>query len=67
MKNSFSYSDATLSNSLPGNIRESASLNQFKRRLLYLAYFLKTQHSWKSGLYGILLKVTMIRILEFWF
>ena len=34
MKNSFSYSGATLWNSLPCNIRESGSLNQFKR-LLY--------------------------------
>ena len=34
MKNSFSYSGATLCNSLPCNIRESGSLNQFKR-LLY--------------------------------
>ena len=34
MKNSFSYSGATLWNSLPYNIRESSSLNQFKR-LLY--------------------------------
>ena len=34
MKNSFSYSGATLWNSLPCNIRESASLNQFKH-LLY--------------------------------
>ena len=33
-KNSFSYSGATLWNSLPYNIRESSSLNQFKR-LLY--------------------------------
>ena len=33
MKNSFSYSGATLWNSLPCNIRESASLNQFKRLL----------------------------------
>ena len=31
MKNSFSYSGATLWNSLPHNIRESGSLNQFKR------------------------------------
>ncbi|CAH3195760.1 unnamed protein product, partial [Porites evermanni] len=31
MKNSFSYSGATLWNSLPCNIRESGSLNQFKR------------------------------------
>ena len=37
MKNSFSYSGATLWNSLPCNIRESASLNQFKR-LLYHTY-----------------------------
>ena len=29
MKNSFSYSGATLWNSLPCNIRESGSLNQF--------------------------------------
>ena len=34
MKNSFSYSGASLWNSLPCNIREFASLNQFKR-LLY--------------------------------
>ena len=34
MKNSFSYSGDTLWNSLPCNIRESGSLNQFKR-LLY--------------------------------
>ena len=34
MKNSFSYSSATLWNSLPCNIRECGSLNQFKR-LLY--------------------------------
>ena len=34
MKNSFSYSGTTLWNSLPCNIRESGSLNQFKR-LLY--------------------------------
>ena len=34
MKNSFSYSGATLWNSLPCNIRECGSLNQFKR-LLY--------------------------------
>ena len=34
MKNSFNYSNATLWNSLPCNIRESGSLNQFKR-LLY--------------------------------
>ena len=34
MKNSFSYSGETLWNSLPCNIRESGSLNQFKR-LLY--------------------------------
>ena len=34
MKTSFSYSGATLWNSLPWNIRESASLNQFKS-LLY--------------------------------
>ena len=34
MKNSFSYSGATLWNSLPCNIRESGSLNQFKS-LLY--------------------------------
>ena len=34
LKNSFIYSDATLWNSLPCNIRESGSLNQFKR-LLY--------------------------------
>ena len=34
MKNSFSYSGATLWNSLHCNIRESSSLNQFKR-LLY--------------------------------
>jgi len=34
MKNSFSYGDATLWNSLPCNIRESGSLNKFKR-LLY--------------------------------
>ena len=34
MKNSFSYSHATLWNSLPCSIRESGSLNQF-RRLLY--------------------------------
>ena len=31
MKNSFSYSGATLWNSLPYNIRESSSLHQFKR------------------------------------
>jgi len=34
MKNSFSYSGATLWNSLPCNVRESGSLNKFKR-LLY--------------------------------
>ena len=34
LKKSFIYSDATLWNSLPCNIRESGSLNQFKR-LLY--------------------------------
>ncbi|RMX49139.1 hypothetical protein pdam_00003948 [Pocillopora damicornis] len=34
LKNSFSYSGATLWNSLPCSIRESSSLNQFKR-LLY--------------------------------
>ena len=34
IKNSFSYSGATLWNSLPCNIREPGSLNQFKR-LLY--------------------------------
>ena len=34
LKNSFIYSGATLWNSLPCNIRESGSLNQFKR-LLY--------------------------------
>ena len=34
LKNSLIYSDATLWNSLPCNIRESGSLNQFKR-LLY--------------------------------
>ena len=34
MKNSFSYRGATLWNSLPHNIREPSSLNQFKR-LLY--------------------------------
>jgi len=34
MKNSFSYSSATLWNSLPCNIRESGSLDRFKR-LLY--------------------------------
>ena len=34
MKNSFSYSGATLWNSLPCNIRESGSLNQFEH-LLY--------------------------------
>ena len=34
MKNSFSYSGATLWNSFPCNIRESGSLNQFKS-LLY--------------------------------
>ena len=33
MKNSFSYSGATLWNSLPYNIRESSSLHQFKRLL----------------------------------
>ena len=31
LKNSFIYSGATLWNSLPCNIRESGSLNQFKR------------------------------------
>ena len=36
MKNSFSYSGTTLSkNSLPCNIRESGSLNQFKRFLYH--------------------------------
>ena len=35
MKNSFSYSGATLWNSLPCNIRESGSLNQFKSRLYH--------------------------------
>ena len=34
MKNSFSYSGATLWNSLHRNIRESSSIDQFKR-LLY--------------------------------
>ena len=43
MKNSFSYSGATLCNSLPCNIRESGSLNQFKR-LLY--------HNFKHGIHG---------------
>ena len=39
MKNSFSYSCATLWNSLPYNIRESSSLNQFKRlRYQYFKY-----------------------------
>ena len=33
MKNRFSYSGATLWNSLPYNIRESSSLHQFKRLL----------------------------------
>ena len=33
MKNSFSYSGATLWNSLPYNIRESSSLHQFQRLL----------------------------------
>ena len=44
-ENSFSYSGATLWNSLPYNIRESSSLHQFSPSI-----FLKTQHSWKSGL-----------------
>ena len=48
MKNSFSYSGATLWNSLHHDIRESSSLDQFKR-LLY-QNFLNTRHSWKSGL-----------------
>ena len=47
MKNSFSYSGATLWNSLPCNIRESGPLNQFKR-LLYHNF--QTRYSWKSGL-----------------
>ena len=46
MKNSFSYSGATLWNSLPRNIRESGSLNQFKRLLYHNQkaekYFLET-------------------------
>ena len=35
MKNSFSYNGATPWNSLPCNIRESGSLNQFKRPLYH--------------------------------
>ena len=35
MKNSFSYSGATLWNSLPCNIREFGSLNQFNRFLCH--------------------------------
>jgi len=35
MKNSFSYSDATLLNSLPCNIRDFNSLNRFKRFLYH--------------------------------
>ena len=46
MKNSFSYSGATLWNSLPRNIRESGSLNQCKRLLYHNQkaekYFLET-------------------------
>ena len=44
MKNSFSYSGATLWNSLTCNISESGSLNKFKR-LLYHNF--QTRHSWK--------------------
>ena len=43
MKNSFSYSGATLWNSLPCNIRESASLHQFKR-LLYHTFLTYSIH-----------------------
>ena len=43
MKNSFSYSGATLWNSLPYNIRESSSLNQFKR-LLYQYFYIHGIH-----------------------
>ena len=35
VKNIFSYSGATLWNSLPAKIRESGSLNQFNRLLYY--------------------------------
>ena len=44
LKNSFSCSGETLWNSLPCNIRESGSLNQFKR-LLY-------HNFWKHDIYG---------------
>ena len=46
MKDSFSYRGSTLWNSLPCNIRESGSLNQFKRLLYHNQktekYFLDT-------------------------
>ena len=35
MKNSLSYSGTTLGNSLPCSVRESGSLNQFKRLLCH--------------------------------
>ena len=43
MKNSVNYSDATLWNSLPCNIRESGSLNQFKRFSIII---------FKNGIHG---------------
>lgn len=62
MKNSFSYSGATLWNSLPCNIRESGSLSQFKR-LLYHNFW--TRYSWKSGFLSGILQVDMMLKLGF--
>ena len=63
LKNSFSYSAATLWNSLPCNIRESASLNL---NAFSIILFKHTAFMEIRFINGILLYVNIVLGLEFW-